>query len=243
MTKEIILIHGWDYRFYNNNINKNASKDIAWSKRKILIELLGKRYRLNYFNLPGFCNVPEPSRERFDVEDFGDYLANWIKRKRHKPYAILGYSFGSVVALDYKARHNNHIPTVLISPAIRRKETFKSEIAHLAKGLIPEFISGALKNSYQYLFSKYYRNGTPFLRKSYDLIVRKDETCKLRSVDPKSLLLIYGLEDNATLWQDVENVVVKIGINYGLIKNGKHNIGETNPLEIVKLIDKFLESK
>jgi len=243
MSKETLLIHGWDPQFYNSNIGENTTDGIAWSHRLELIRLLSKKYVLNYFNLPGFCGVSEPEKERFNVEDFTDYFANWIKKSKKNPEVIIGYSFGGVVALDYKVRYDNSIPTILISPAIHRGESSRSKFAHLAKNVIPEGISEPLKKYYQYLFSRYYRNGTPFLRESYDLIVRRDIISELNEVDPKSLLLIYGLEDNATPWKQVEDKAIKLGLQYGLIENGGHNIGQTHPGEIVEFIDKLLKTK
>ncbi len=243
MSKETLLIHGWDPQFYNNNVGENATDDIAWRHRPDLIRLLSKKYSLNYFNLPGFCGVPEPDKEEFNVEDFTDSFADWIEKSKEKPKVIIGYSFGGVVALDYKARYDNSIPTILISPALYRGESAKSRFAHLAKNVIPEGISEPLKKYYQYLFSRYYRNGTPFLRESYDLIVRRDMTPELKKIDPRSLLLIYGSEDSVTPWKQVENDAATLGLQYGVIEKGGHNIGQTHPEEIAALIDKFLRTK
>lgn len=243
MTKEVLLIHGWDPRFYNRNLGENVPDEIAWSYRSELINLLSRDYKLRYFNLPGFCGVPEPEKKQYNIGDFTDRLAESIKSNAQKPQLIIGYSFGGVVALDYKNRYDDSIPAVLISPAIVRKETLRSKMAHVIKNGVSDGVSDVLKRHYQYIFSRYYRSGTSFLRNSYDLIVRQNTLSLLEKIDPMQLLLVYGDSDVSTPWTMVERKVKDFGINYHLIPGGTHNIGKTHPEEIVKLINNFLKSR
>lgn len=241
MRKEIVVVHGWDPRVYNHQLDcQQVEKSIAWQNRRNLISLLKAKYSLSFFNLPGFCCVPEPDVKAFTVGDFSRSLADWLKKQPTQPGAIIGYSFGGVVALDYKVRFEKKIPVILISPALKRKESIRSSIARTGRHIFANHCYGWLKHFYQVIFSRYYRQGSLFLRTSYDLIVRHDARSLLQRVDSKEILLIYGENDQSTPVEYIEDLVKKQGINCLVIKNGGHQIGSTHPQQISKAIDEFL---
>lgn len=241
MNKEIVMVHGWGTRNYNSNLDcEKVGEDVAWSQRRELLSLLEEKYPLKYFNLPGFCCVEEPRKQVFDLEDFSDNFANWLKDKSIKPTAIIGYSFGGAVALDFKVRYKSDIPVILISPALKRKETVKSQIGKMGKHIVPQRYFDSLKSLYQSIFSKYYREGTPFLRASYDKIVRRDIRPLLDSVDHKDILLVYGNSDTSTPAVYISEIVEKNNLNCLIIKGGDHDIGGTHPEEVSKAIIDFL---
>lgn len=241
MKKEIVMIHGWGTSSYNSNLHcKKVSEGIAWSQRQGLINLFEKEYSIRYFNLPGFCCVKEPQKKVFDLEDFSEYLDIWIKSKGIKPVAIIGYSFGGTIALDYKSRFKSVTKVILISPALKRKETIKSQMGKIGKHFVPKKYFTLLKSLYQFIFSKYYREGTTFLRASYDKIARRDIRSQLESVNPKEVLLIYGDSDTSTPADYILEIVKKNNLNCFIIKGGDHNIGGTHPREITSAIIDFL---
>lgn len=195
----LLMVHGWATNCYNSNFScENVEESVAWTQRKKLLDLLQRRYRLLYFNLPGFCCVKEPDKKAFDLEDFSDYLNIWLINHKVIPKAIIGYSFGAVVVLDFKVRYKSNIPIVLISPALKRKETVKSAMVKIGKYVVPSEYFSVLKSLYQFIFSKYYQEGTPFLRASYDNIARRDARSLLELVNTNEVLLIYGDSDGST---------------------------------------------
>lgn len=237
----MVLIHGWDPDYYNSKMSdKPVQEDIVWKHRSQLILSLGSSFNISYFNLPGFCGVPEPKKDYFDVEDFTNNFADWVKRQEKPPELILGYSFGGVIALDYKVRHAPDIPVVLISPALVRGTSLKSQLAQHGKNLIPKVVFQQLKSYYQRLFSRYYREGDEFLQKSYDHIARRNFANSLTQVDRTSILLIYGDQDTSTPWSLVKDRVTDANLDHYLITNGGHAIGQTHPKEIVAAINAFL---
>lgn len=238
------MIHGWGVNFYNSNINcEKVEKDIAWKDRRELVNLLKEKYSLLNFNLPGFCCTEEPNKHYFDIEDFSNYLAKWLKDKKTKPSAIVAYSFGGAIALDYKARYKSDIPVILISPALKRKETIKSQFGSMGKGFIPQIFFDSLKSFYQSLFSRYYREGTPFLRASYDKIARRDTRPLLDKVDLKEILLIFGEQDTSTPVEYILEATEKNHPNCIIIKGGGHNIGGTHPKQVSSAIIEFLSTR
>lgn len=241
MNKEIVMVHGWGTSSYSSNLDcEKVDDDVAWSHRREFIGHLQEKYSVDFFNLPGFCCVEEPQKPAFDLEDFSDNFAKWLKEKTTNPVAIVGYSFGGSVALDYKVRYKSDIPVILISPALKRQETFKSQMGKLGKNIVPQRYYDCLKSLYQSIFNKYYREGTPFLRASYDKIVRRDIRPLLNSVDPKDILLIYGDSDISTPAIYISEIIEKNNLNCLIIKGGDHNIGGTHPEEITAAIIDFL---
>lgn len=241
MSKEIVMVHGWETQVYNSKLNcENVSEDIAWRNRENLIKQLRKKHPLRFFNLPGFCCVKEPNQVAYDIEDFSDYFAKWLTDQDIKLVAIVGYSFGGVVALDYKVRYKSDVPVVLISPALKRRETIKSQIGRIGKSIAPQKYSDSLKSLYQSIFSKYYRHGTPFLRASYDKIARRDARLLLEKVVSEEIILVYGDSDKSTPVQYISNLVNQNHLRGLIIKGGDHNIGSTHPEQILTAITNFL---
>ena len=241
MTKEIIMIHGWGTQAYNSSVSLAKNKpDIAWKDRQVLVKQLAKKYPLRFFNLPGFCGVGEPKKKFFDLEDFSNYLDKWLKFQGITPLAIVGYSFGGAVALDYKVRFRSKSRIILVSPALKRRDSFKSIIGRLAKNLVPPKYTKTLKSLYQSLFSTYYHEGSTFLRKSYDKIVRRDTRSQLTKVLPEDMLLVFGNSDTSTPYDYVSSIVKRNKLNCTIIPGGDHNIGETHPRLVSSAIIRFL---
>lgn len=244
MKKEIVMIHGWGVESYTSNLDcGSVGEDVAWNHRKRLVDLLRERYSVRFFNLPGFCCVDEPDDKVFDVENFSESFFEWLRGQKVKPVAILGYSFGGTVALDYKIRYESSVPLILVSPALKRRETIKSKVGGLGKNVVPARYFDALKSLYQYVFSKYYREGTPFLRASYDKISRADSRLLLGMVDSKDILLIYGDSDESTPAEYVTEMILEHNLNCLLIKGGGHNIGGTHPEDISSAVIDFLSKR
>lgn len=240
MSKELVMIHGWDPNFYTAGLQESHAREgITWTKRKDLINKLTSQFDVKFFDLPGFGGKVEPKRTFYDVENFSDDLNTWLLNENIEPLALIGYSFGGAVALNYKLRYKARTPVVLISPALARKESTFSAIGNVSKDFVPGVVKEQLKSVYQYIFSKYYRHGSPFIRQSYDHIVRRDISQDLRKVSPQEVLLIYGTKDLATPWSKVRKIVKETGIKHVLIDGG-HNIGETKPKDIFDEIVKFL---
>lgn len=240
MKQDLILIHGWGTQNYNKNIKgEEYAAAIAWKNRTKFINLLSSKYKLYFYNLPGFCGVSEPDKTSFNLDDFTDHFSNWLKNKNLNSPIIVGYSFGGAIALYYKVRSKSKSPVVLISPALKRRVTTKSGIASYFKHIVPKRCFQHLKSLYQLIFSQYYRQGTAFLRKSYDLVVRLDIRILLKKVSKKEIFLIYGDSDSSTPVKYVKKQLNSYHLPYHIIPNGGHNIGGTHPEEIVKHINQF----
>lgn len=241
MQEKVILVHGWDPARYNS---KFASGDIVahgvgWDKSPEYIALLEERYEVHYCNLPGFCGVPEPDIPYYSLADFSHYLKEWKQQFCPSARLMIGYSFGGAVLLHYKYKYEDNTPVVLISPAIKRKQSLKSHLAHFASYIVPNSIRNALKGKYQEAASKYYRQGTPFLRATYDHIVRQDLSNLISQVSQEEFLIIFGDLDEETPWALVKDTIQRYGYDHLVIKDGPHSITKTHPKELIEAIECF----
>src|SRR5574343_726855 len=237
--KTIVLIHGWSPLLYNNIASKIGIKD-SWYNRQDFISILGKKYNLFFYTIPGFCGRVEPKTSFWKLEDFANDFNNWLISEKIDPDLVLGYSFGGAIAVDWKLHFNKDVKIILIASALLRKSTGKSSF-----GKLFNFLSGVpllgflLKHFYLLCVNKYYRLGTSFLRKSYDSIVREDLSNKILEIKKGEALFIYGNNDTATPWSNIATFVQNSGNPYLVVKNGGHNIGQTHPNEIIGAIIDF----
>ena len=241
MKEKIVLVHGWDPAKYNSALTDIdiVSDSVAWSKSPEYIALLQERYEVYYCNLPGFCSVPEPHKPYYSLTDFAYYLKEWKQQFCPSVRLMVGYSFGGAVLLYYKYHYEDSTPAVLISPAIKRKESLKSHFAHFASYAIPSSMKNALKGKYQEAASKYYRQGTPFLRATYDHIVRQDLSNLVPRLLQEEILFIFGELDEETPWPLVKDTIQRHGYNHLVIKDGPHSIIRTHPKELIEAIERF----
>ncbi|MCT4611741.1 MAG: alpha/beta hydrolase [Clostridia bacterium] len=236
--KNILLIHGWDYR----NYTKHGGKD-AWANRSKFIDKLGEKYNVNYMNLPGFCGQPEPEEKEWKLEDYAEYIENYITENDFEPDFVLGYSFGGAVSLQWKMQYGKDTPVILTSPALLRASRNKNirvkkwpkQLNFVRKTLRDIYLINVVKNSEM----KY---GTSFLRKTYQNIVRVDMSKSLLAVNPEEVKLIFGSDDHMVppklIEEKIGDAPVKSQIT--IIQDGKHDIANTHTEEVVSLIDEYV---
>lgn len=242
---ELILIHGWDPQRYSRYCI-GCSGDTAWDERKTFVDGLSMFYNVHFFNLPGFCGVPEPSSHLWSVEDFANALNQWISARAMKPAVVLGYSFGGAIALTWKQSHPSDTIIILVSPALVRATTARTALTKFMKIFFctsDDRVKQFFRHWYLCLVNKYYRSGSLFLRNTYDRIVRLDLRWMLYQVPPSQVLLIYGECDTATPWKMVEHDATTAKITSVLIKGGTHSIGKTHPQQIVDVITVFTNAR
>ena len=80
--------------------------------------------------------------------------------------------------------------------------------------------------------------GTKFLRNSYQNIVRIELINSVEQIDPKLITIIYGDKDEMVKPQYViSNIKPEYKKCIHLIKNGKHDIGNTHVNEILNVVN------
>lgn len=230
--KKILLIHGWNYRNYTS---QTKEKD-AWHNRKEMVQELEKNYQVYKLNLPGFCGEEEP-KQAWDLDDYADYIYEYLKKNNLNVDYLLGYSFGGAVAISYYLKYGKNEKVILVSPAIIRNHD--SSRKFIKTPPIFDKVRNAIRDFYlvHIVKNNEMRYGTKFLRNTYQIIVRIDLRESVLQIPSEKLLIIYGEKDtmvNPKGVIDFFNPEYKKRVK--TIPEGGHNIGGTHPVEVVKLI-------
>lgn len=236
---KMLLIHGWDYKHYSF---MTPSKDV-WDNRRELVDGLQKLFDIKIITLPGFCGEREPNSP-WELEDFADFVEQKLQKDNFNPDYILGYSFGGAVALTHKLKYNKN-KIILVSPAISRKYRPESAAHNKLKyfiNFLPCKLKELVKEQYisKMLKNPFYAKGTNFLKKTYLNIVGIDLSEKLKILDTNDFIIIFGEKDTATPPQILLNKVPKLSNNFIILKNGTHDIANTNTFELLNEIVKFV---
>lgn len=233
--KKILLIHGWNYDNYYGRISTNA-----WYNREKFINELKKSYDIRYPDLPGFGLEKEPNRKEYNLEDFADFIHEYIEKNNFHPDYILGYSFGGAVAVTYLEKYHDNTKLILVSPALIRNNYSSKKFSKTPKILDP--IRKILRNFYLVHKVKVPEMvyGTKFLRNTYQIIVRVELIDKLEQIDSNKYIIIYGREDDMVDPNRMMNTVSdKVKKNIYFINGGGHDIANTHTKELVDIIEKF----
>ena len=233
--KTILLIHGWDYDNYYGR-----TTDEAWNNRMKFIKELEKHYKVYYPSLPGFGKTKEPNVKAWNLDDFANYINEYIEENDIQVDYILGYSFGGAVAVRYKKMFNENIKEILCSPALIRNENNSKKFVKTPKFLDP--IRNWLRDIYliKKVKVKEMVYGTKFLRNTYQNIVRIKMLDELEQFDPKDFQLIYGSKDDMV---NPNKVLSTVNSNFkeriAIINGGGHDIANTHTKEVIDIINNF----
>lgn len=230
--KTILLIHGWDYDNYYGKCS------YAWHNREKFIKELKKYYNVYYPDLPGFGSNPEPIIKEWNLDDYANFINDYINNNKLKIDYILGYSFGGAVAVQYKKIFNQKIKLILISPALIRNNNKSKRFIKTPKILNP--IRKVIRDLYLLKIVKNPEmvNGTKFLRNTYQNIVRINMLPLINKMDYNDIIIIYGENDDMVNPNYVlENVNDKLKKHIYLIPNGSHDIANTHTNKVIKIIN------
>lgn len=238
MKKNILLLHGWNYKNYSSMTKEQD----AWHNRKSLVEKLEKKYNIYKLNFPGFCQATEPKEKMWTLKDYASYVKDYLNKNSLKIDYIIGYSFGGAVAITYNRIYKNDQKLILISPAIVRENKKSKSFLKTPSFLNP------LRNKIRDLYLIYIVKtnemvyGSKFLRRSYQSIVRVDLLDSLEKIDPKLINIIYGSEDEMVKPNYVvKNTSKRYKNCFHLISDGKHDIGNTHVDEVINIIDSVIK--
>lgn len=228
----ILLLHGWN----NDNYTSKTKSIDAWDNRKKFVKELKKNNKVYKLNFPGFCGESEPDRI-WTLDDYAEFVNNFIVNNKLKIDYIIGYSFGGAVAIKYNRLYNNKQKLILISPAIIRNtktsiKMFKTPkfLTKLRESIRDWYLIHIVKN-------KYMIDGTKFLRGSYQNIVRVELLDDIKKI--KDYKIIYGLKDTMV---NPSLVIDSLGnSNIYTIEDGGHDIANTHTSIVIKIISDIMK--
>lgn len=196
----VVLLHGW-------GANIKLFGDI--------ITLLSSQYRVIALDMPGFGESDEPS-EPWCVDDYVDFVIEFLKSFDVKNATLLGHSFGGrvIIKMFEKATLPFEINKIILvdSAGVKPKKTFKQKakiktfkIGKKILGLKP--ISTLFPDALESLRAKSgsadYNAASPIMRQTLVRVVNEDLTHLFEKVTPPTLL-IWGKDDTATPVSDAD---------------------------------------
>ena len=209
----IVLLHGW-----GSNIKLFAN----------LIDLLSKKYTVVAMDMPGFGESQEPP-SAWCVDDYVDFVIDFLKDYDNKEIMFLGHSFGGRVIIKLNSRENLpfRISKVIlvdsagIMPPKSNKKSFRTYYykfgkAVLSTGLVQKIAPDALENFRKKMGSADYAAASPLMRQVLVKVVNEDLEPLIPNIKcPK--LIVWGVNDTATPLSDGEKME-KLIKDSGLVK-------------------------
>src|SRR3989344_2485949 len=126
--KDLIMLHGW-------------KQDVS-SFHKVAEELK-KHFTLWLIDLPGFGRSENPKKD-FSIEDYGDIIAEFIKRNKLNKPVLLGHSVGGRIGIVLASKHSELLSKLILedSAGIQPKQDLLKllfyPIAKFFKYLVPD---------------------------------------------------------------------------------------------------------
>ena len=234
--KNVLLLHGWNYRNYTSMTEKTD----AWHNRIKFVEELEKICKVHKLSFPGFCGEKEP-KKAWNLDDYANYVNDYIKNNNLKIDYIIGYSFGGAVAVKYNRLFNNNQKLILLSPAIIRDAKNSKSFVRTPKIIEP--LRNFVRDIYVTYIVKnpYMKYGTKFLRSSYQNIVRIELIDDVKMIDPKLVTIVYGSKDTMV---NPKLAMEKLGKEYknsiNVIEGGSHDLANDSTKKLVEIVKKAL---
>lgn len=97
-----------------------------------IVTELPKKYRVIVADLPGFGQSPE-FQGKHDIENYTQFLHEFIQHTTDQPPVLLGHSFGSIIAAHYTAEYAKTITKLILvnpiaSPALQGRKAIFSHL-------------------------------------------------------------------------------------------------------------------
>jgi len=236
----IVLLHGW-----GSNIELFAG----------LIDLLSKKYRVVAMDMPGFGKSEEP-KEIWSVDDYADFVLDFLKAYPSEKITFLGHSFGGRVIIKLMSRSGLPFTVdkiILVDSAgVRPKRTFKQKLKvgffkvlkRIYRIKAVQKAAPELLNDWRARFgSSDYNSASPTMRQILVKVINEDLT-KYFSANKAETLLIWGRNDTETPLSDGQ-LMEKMMPNSGLVimDNCGHYPFLENPYVFHRVISSFMNIK
>lgn len=235
----VLFLHGW---------GSNADAFRA------AIKSLSQTHEVIALDFPGFGQSETP-HESWCVDDYTDFVIEFIKEMGVKKLSLIGHSFGGRVII--KLSNRNDLPfeihkLVLVDAAgIKPKKSLRTRVRQrtykICKGVLSiGFVKKMFPNALDKLRSKFgsadYKNAPPVLRETLVRVVNEDLSHLLPTIK-YSTLLFWGDRDTATPISDA-HTMEKLIPDAGLVvaKGAGHFSFAEQPVLFDRVLHSFLDN-
>lgn len=236
--ENILLLHGWG---------------TSVEPFKGIISLLEKKFCVTALDLPGFGQTQEPEKA-FGVDDFADFVLEFIRQMHCKRLILLGHSLGGRIIIKLASRKNLPFEIsniILIDSAgvmpkktivqIVRQKAFKLSKRILTSRLGSKVFPNALEKLKNKMGSEDYKNASEIMRQTLVRVVNEDLTPFMPKINSPSTLLIWGENDDATPLSDgkiMEELIPEAGL--AIVKNAGHYPFLDQPYVVNSILSSYL---
>lgn len=228
----VVMLHGWGS---NITLFENAAK------------LIAEKFYVVAPDMPGFGETPEPEKA-WNVDDYTDFIIEFIEKLGLKRVILLGHSFGGRVIiklvnrkeLPFEVTRLILVDSAGIRPEKNDEQLKKEKIMKAGKKLLA--FSPKLLSFFQSMVgSADYKAATPLMREVLVNVVNEDLSHLLLSITQETLL-IWGTLDTATPVSDAEKME-KLIPEAGLarIEGVGHYSFLENPVVFEAILESYLE--
>ena len=213
--KPFLILHGW------------GSCSDKWQRVGDLLAQKGLKVIIP--DLPGFGQSEKP-KNAWDIDDYCDFVREFVKTLGPDKFYLLGHSFGGALAAKFSLKFPEKIDKLfLVGAAVIRKKTFKNQLL--------KFISRFLKIKNPFLRKLFYRKSDylsvrRIMKEVYLKIIKEDLSGILSQVRAPTII-IWGEKDNITPLSDAYKINNKIkNSQLEIISGVGHNLHLEAPEEL-----------
>ena len=198
----VVLLHGW-----GSNIKLFAN----------LIDLLSAKYTVVAKDMPGFGESEEP-KTPWCVDDYVQFVIDFLKDYDAKEVTLLGHSFGGRVIIKMHSRESLPlkvkkvilVDSAGIMPPKSNKKSWRTRYYKMGKAvlstkLVQKLAPDALENFRKKMGSADYAAASPMMRQVMVKVVNEDLEPYLPNIKCPTLL-VWGVNDTATPLSDGEKM-------------------------------------
>lgn len=233
----ILVLHGWG---------------AASSQYETLGSLLEKKgFHVIVPDLPGWGSTPPPPCP-WDVEDYMNWVGDFISALKLEKFVLFGHSFGGRVSIKYSAKYPEKIQALIlcssagIKPTLTIRRRITEGLAIVGRILfgfpcLNKFAPFAREVLYGLAGVKDYLRAEGVMKKTIIKVLKEDLASLLASIHMPTLLL-WGDLDMATPLKD-GCLMEKLIPNAKLVifKNARHNLPKLIPEKLAIEIINFLK--
>lgn len=226
--KPFLILHGW------------GSKADSWDKTAEIISKEG--FKVIVPDLPGFGETEKPE-SIWNLDDYCDFVKDFINFLKLEDFCLLGHSFGGSVAIKLSLKMNVSKLFLVASSSIRKKNIKNNIFLAFSKifkvfSFIPLYPL-ARKAFYKYIVKKsdyVYTEGS--MKGTFLNIIREDLFPVLSSIKTPTVI-IWGDKDNTTLLENAYLMHKEISNSkLVIIPGGTHDLERKMPRFLAeKIID------
>lgn len=231
--KVIICLHGWAD---SGQTFESLSKQLAYE------------YEVVFLDLPGFGNTQMPETD-WQLLDYANFTAKFLKKLDIKPYAIAGHSNGGAIAISGLAEgiFQAEKLVLLSSAGIRTPNSARNSTLRTLAKPAKLILNAAPQSVEQRIKQKFYRSiGSDYMiaahmRKTFRNIVSYDvrkDAAKLQI----PALLIYGGEDTSTppkFGKMLNDIIPDSKLE--IVETSGHFVHQEQVYKVADLIKEFLK--